>query len=102
MIPKDQESKIIELDIEAMKSQQTDPKKKLPEYVTGDTILSLQKVTYDSETGRNIKISTFNQIDGKLSFGLTMAAKMMPKITLDWFNKLERYINDQNTQKEED
>lgn len=83
-----------------MKKQQTEANKKPIEYVTGDTILSLQKITYDSETGKNVKISTFNQIDGKLAFGMTMAAKMMPKITLDWFNKLEKYINDKKTAKD--
>ena len=62
-------------------------------HTTGKTILSLQKITYDKDTGANVKLSVFNQVDAGLNFMLVkMAAGVMPKMTQQWFQELSKYV----------
>ena len=61
-------------------------------YVTGRTLLSIQRITYDYKTGGDIKISIYNQVDPKLGFALKMAAKMMPKLTQQWFENFGKHL----------
>lgn len=71
------------------------------QYVTGKTILSVQKITYNHKTKKDIKYSMYNQIDPDLGMATGMAAKMMPKMTQQWFKTLSKHLEETYLKKEE-
>lgn len=77
---------------EKLIEEDNQPNDKNNKYVTGRTILSIQRITYDYKTGGDIKVSIYTQVDPKLGFALKMAAKMMPKLTQQWFENFSKYL----------
>ena len=65
-------------------------------YTTGETILFIQKITYDSQTKKNIKMSIFSQVDSKLGSASIDAAKLIPQHAVQWFSSLEEYLKTNN------
>lgn len=86
-LPEEQE-KIVE--------EENKPENDKIKYVTGTTVLFIQKISFDYKTRKDVKLSAYNQIDGKLGFGAMVAAKAMPKLTQQWFLSLEKYLDKPN------